>query len=157
MNFKGECTAENAARVRDWIHNRGGVVAWQSLDLSQPACCVIGPRFDDDGTELGSPGWRYGHPTLITNESDIGVHTDIPYATVPIKLVRKGTRLVLSKASARELDRVCERCHDQHGDARYAQKTYDPLEALLDPEPAMLVSYSTGIVPLSEWSKHGPH
>jgi hypothetical protein len=157
MNFKAECTAADVPSVRDWIHNRGGLVVWQSLDLSQRPMYALGPRFDADGSELGPPSWRYGQPELITDEAEVGVRTDVLFATVPVKLRRHGMGLVLSDASLRKLDRVCERCHDKHGNARYARKTDDPIEALLDPEPAMLVTYSDGITPLSEWSKHGPH
>jgi hypothetical protein len=155
--FKAECNTTDAPMVRDWIQHRGGLVLWHALDLGYRPMYAMAPQLDDDGSVLGPPSWRYGRPELITDEAAVGVRTDVLFATVPVKLVWKGASRILSEASMRKVDKTCERCFDQHGNARYSRKTDDPLEAMLDPEPAMLVTYSDGIMPLSEWSKHGPH
>jgi hypothetical protein len=98
----------NAALIWSWLQERGGIIVWQSHDLSNPGRSVTTPARTADGNPVTSPGWRYPEPTRhITDPADVVVTLERVLETVPIK-VRMGSQgmsLKVTDASARKMDR----------------------------------------------------
>lgn len=76
MSFKHTIDVEHAARVADWIKNRGGLFVWSSVNLSNPGAGWTTPFLNADNTEVTKPSWQCGqNPQHFTDASEIGVVT----------------------------------------------------------------------------------
>lgn len=71
---KHECTLENAPKFRDWIKNRGGILIWESVNLSNPGMSWSTPAWLE-GTQqpYPKPSWQAANTPArhITSEADV--------------------------------------------------------------------------------------
>jgi hypothetical protein len=137
-----ECHADNAARFRDWIANRGGIAVWPSIDLRNAGGSCSTPA---DVTT--SPGWSYASaPNLIvTDPADVGVYTEALFKAVRVSLRRSGNglSLKLTDASQRKVDALMAACETKHGTASIKR------DVLPDAPASIGVFYVTSLEPLS--------
>jgi len=143
--FEGGCTPEQAPRFLDWINNRGGIISWQSADLSNPGLCICTPANNTDGTPTAPPNWRFtvDYKKLVTSASEVGVYYDKEVKRLPIK-VQKGDSMnfVLTDDSSRRVR---------------AAKAEAGLGAhyVFDGEEAVILAPDK-VVPLDVWAKQNP-
>jgi hypothetical protein len=77
-----EVTADNAAKVWDWLQTRGGIAVWQSELIGDCSSGMTTPRFDKHGAPGTSPHWRCpGPPLLITDTAEVVVISETFRAT----------------------------------------------------------------------------
>lgn len=145
--FLVECHADNAARFRDWLANRGGIAVWPSINLSTPGASASTPALTTTGEPTTRPGWSYASKPshIITNPADVGVYTEALFKAVKVGLRRSsnGMSLKLTDASQRKVDALLAACEEQHGTASYRR------DVLPDTPASIGVFYITSLEPLS--------
>lgn len=74
---KHECAPEHAARMLDWIANRGGVAVWQSINVANLGASWSTPATLADGQPATKPTWQVADAPerIITDARDIEVVT----------------------------------------------------------------------------------
>ena len=142
-----ECHAENAARFRDWIANRGGIAVWPSIDLSNPGGSCSTPALTATGKPTTRPGWSYASKPshVVTDLADVGVYTEALFKAVRVSLRRSGNglSLKLTDASQRKVDALLDACEAKHGTASIKR------DVLPDAPASIGVFYVTSLEPLS--------
>jgi hypothetical protein len=147
QKFIIECRIEHVARFREWLKTRGGIAHWKSIDFGSLGQTWQTPALTPDGQPTPKPTWRAeNHPTIVTDENQIGVYTENLYKEfkVAARMGSQGFSLKLTDGSQRTLDKVLAKCRCEHGSAHYKRgsENFDG--------PAMQVFYTESIVPLSE-------
>jgi hypothetical protein len=96
-------TTENAAKIYQWLQERGGILVWQSHDLCDPGASVTTPAHGPDGAPTGSPGWKFPEPTRhITDPADVMVSEAEMLEEMDVTVMfQDGLRLVITKGSER--------------------------------------------------------
>jgi hypothetical protein len=103
---KHTCTAENAAKVWDWLQTRGGVAVWRSVNLSNPGASWTAPYKDDQGVVKGKPTWEADEKPerIITDPSEIVVLVPKEVKRFHVAVRRgDGLSLKLTDASSRKV------------------------------------------------------
>jgi hypothetical protein len=110
-------------KFQDWIANRGGILVWPNVNLSDPG---KGPMFTparhDDGSDgsKDKPHWSVGDPTLVTSIDEFEFVTLREYKRFHVGVRRgDGLSIVLTDAAKRRLDRELAKASKDHGDAFY--------------------------------------
>lgn len=140
---KYQVQAEYAAKIKDWLDNRGGLLIWESVDLSNPGT-VTSPFKNSDGTLVTKPHWRLGDEPIrhITSIDDIEVCVDkeVKRFRVGVKGGEQGLSLKVTAGGTRKIRAAVEKA----GIGAYYQFDYGTQEAvIMVPEK---------VIPLAEWS-----
>jgi hypothetical protein len=137
-------TVADAARVRKWIASRGGVLLWESADLSDPGATWLTPAKRESGEPHPPPHWKSKALPLrhITTEAEIVVE----YAEVVKKFhvgVRRGSglTLVLTDGAKRRLATELARA----GQGAHYAFDYETQDCV--------ITAPVKSVPLSEWKE----
>ena len=140
---KHECSPENAAKMRQWIQERGGVAIWRSVNLANPGASWSTPAKALDGSPTTKPTWEAeSQPAcIITDPAQIEVVTrrEVRRFRVGVRMGSQGMSLKLTDASSR---RVREACAKAGKDASYAFD-HETQEAV--------ITVPDKCVPLSKW------
>jgi hypothetical protein len=72
-----ECEPENAAKMLDWLHTRGGVAIWPSLNLANAGASWSTPALTEEGRPYPKPTWEAANEPerIIKDASEIVVVT----------------------------------------------------------------------------------
>lgn len=111
MNFKHECSPENALLFHDWILNRGGVAVWSSINLSNPGATWSTPANNTDGSPTTKPTWQADSvPSMvITDPHEIAVITGKEVKRFHVGVKRGyGLSFVLTDAASRRVRKAVE-------------------------------------------------
>lgn len=110
-------------RFQDWIANRGGVLAWPNVNLSNAG---RDPMFTPATTSTGEDGrkhkphWSVGDPSLVTSIDEFEFVTLREYKRFHVGTQRgDGLSFVLTDAASRRLKRELAKAAEQHGDSYY--------------------------------------
>lgn len=102
-----------ASKLAGWITDRGGVLVWRSVDLSDPSTVAVSPYLDRDGDVSTKPSWIYANePALhITDPARIGViqTEEVKRFHVAVRVSSNGLRLKLTDASSTKLNKALEK------------------------------------------------
>jgi len=108
MDYRHNCTAENAPRFLDWIRNRQGIAVWRSLDLSDPSFSLSTPVLDPEGNPVTKPHWKVGSAPdfIVTNPDEIEVHLDheVKRFHVAVRLGSNGMKLKCTPGATRRIE-----------------------------------------------------
>jgi hypothetical protein len=140
-----ECHADNAARFRDWIANRGGIAVWPSINLSTPGASCSTPALTTTGEPTTRPGWSYASKPsrIVTDPADVGVYTEALFKAIRVSLRKTGLSLKLTDTSQRRVNALMAACEAKHGTASYQR-------GVIPEAPASIgVFYVTSLTPLS--------
>jgi len=135
----------NAAKIRQWIKERGGISVWHSVDLSDPSREWITAARDESGEITKRPSWKCANTpaSVITDESQIEVTTcrEVKRFHVAIRTGSQGFSLKCTDASSEKI-----RCEvDKAGEGAYYEFDYETQEAVIfAPEKT---------VPLTKWKE----
>ena len=140
------CTEENAPKFLDWIRNRGGLLIWDSANLSNPGASWTTPYKDTNGMIYTKPTWEAkrepARHIIDTDKVMVQKHKEVK--RIPIALRRgDGLSIELTTHSSRKVRMAV----DKVGEG--ATYSFEDREAVIwspDSNPIML----------TEWAKeHG--
>jgi len=121
MTFKLEVNEANAAKIRSWIVDRGGVAIWKSIDLSRPEDQLLTPA-----DNVVKPAYYVENaPTIVDRLSDVGVYPETLYKRVRVALRVSGNGLSMKVTdhSREKVNKVCDQCKEKHGNVHYRNAT----------------------------------
>lgn len=136
----------DAATIADWLKNRGGILIWDSADLSDPGASWTTPALNADGTPVGKPTWKArDKPTRhITSPDDVEVVTprEIKRFHVGVR-PSSGLSLKVTDGGSRKIRNEVEKAAVKYGDAWYEfdYESYDNA----------VIVVADRKVPLKEW------
>lgn len=142
--FLIECRPDHAAKLRDWIQNRGGVALWRSIDLSDPGASVLTPA------DSAKPRWKFANEpeVIVTRGSDVGVYQEVLFRAFHVALRRStnGLAFKLTDYASERVHKVMNECREKHGNAHYRKG----LLGLERPSISVFYVNEQEIKPLSE-------
>lgn len=109
-----------AAEAVDWIKNRGGILVWQSVNLSNPGISWLTPARLKDGRPAPRPSWQAAERPArhITDMADVMVARNLEYKRVRIS-VRPGSQGLSLKLTDAASGRVRKALHEAGEGAWY--------------------------------------
>ena len=145
---KHHCTAENAPKFKDWFANRGGILVWSSVDLSDPRASMTGPYRDPDGNvNTEPPHWKLGrNPRHITDPAEVEVCVD-----KEVRRFRIATRMGSQGFMIKLTDHSSQKVRDavaKAGTGAHYVFDYETQEAV--------IMAPDKVVPLTEWVEPTP-
>lgn len=133
---------ENAAKFQDWLANRGGILVWPSVDLSDPGFSMSSPALDKDGKPYTKPHWKCSNnPRLITDPAEVEVQVpkEVRRFRVGLRMGAQGLKVKVTEGGTRRIRAACAKAGP---DSWYAFD-YDTQEAV--------IYVPAEKVPLAEW------
>lgn len=111
-------TPENAAKIWDWLQNRGGIAHWLSADLSDPGWSTTTPRLTKEGEPFPKPHWKSqdtpGWCQTIDDQDNILIDVPKEAARLPVYVKPGNTHmLVLTAVSALRCQKAVGRANAQ--------------------------------------------
>ncbi len=108
-----EIEAENALKVWNWLQTRGGIVKWESANLSNPGASWTGPLYDVKGGLSTKPTWQAADrpARVITSAEEIVVVTgkEVDRFKIAIRPSGNGLSLKLTDHSSQKLRAKCNK------------------------------------------------
>lgn len=143
---KHQVTATNAAKIKDWLDNRGGLLIWESVDLSNPGT-MTSPFKNADGTPVTKPHWRLSNEPIrhITSSDDVEVciDTEVKRFRVGVRRGGQGLSLKVTDGGTRKIRAAVEKA----GVGAYYKFDYMTQEAV--------IMATDKVIPLAEWCTGG--
>src|ERR1035437_8627895 len=108
---KHRVKAENAARIWEWLETRGGIVVWDSVNLSNPGASWTGPLNDKDGKPAIKPNWQCANTPgrVITDAAEVVV--DVPKEVkrfhIAIRMGSQGISYKVTDGGTRRIRAAC--------------------------------------------------
>ena len=138
-------TATDAPTIRKWLHERGGIAVWRSVNLSNPGASWTTPVNDAHGEPTGRPNWQSAAEPerVIVSEEDVLVSVDkeVKRFHVAIRMASQSMMLKCTDGATRRIRREVAKA----GDGAFYQFDYGSQEAvIMAPEKQ---------VPLKDWSE----
>ena len=138
--------AANAAQIWKWLHTRGGLALWQSVDLSDPGKSWTGPLHDAEGVRVTKPHWKADTDPyrIIKDPAEVVVETykEVRRFKIAIRRGSQGMSLKLTDHSSQKVRNACAKAGE---DSTY-EFDYDSQEAV--------IFVPDTVVPLTEWAKN---
>lgn len=117
------CESENAHLIYDWITNRGGILIWNSIDLSDPSASMTTPYRSENGEIKTKPHWKYDNiPSRhITSIEDVSVSIPKEYKRfhVATRMGGNGMSLKVTDAGSRRIEKEVEKAQRETGKSSY--------------------------------------
>lgn len=156
MSEKLKCEPAHAKLFAGWIATRGGVLTWESKDLSNPNRSMSTPARTQDGNPCPSPHWIFGQTpashVIGLDEVEVYSHEDVK--TFDVKLKISGHQIVLSKSSEKK---VHEALHQYPGSWFIFESTGcgigELAHGLTVGHDTVIIRRESGSVPLEQWLK----
>jgi hypothetical protein len=128
--MKHTIKADAAETVLGWINTRGGVLVWNSIDLSDPYKSWTTPATGPAGEPVTKPSWQAANEPAqhITSADDIEVVVpkEARRFRVALRMGASGIRVKLTDASSRKLRAAL----DKLGPASWHEFDYATQEAI---------------------------
>lgn len=141
---KHDCTVENAAKFREWIATRGGILVWQSVNLSNPGMSWSTPAWLE-GTQqpYPKPSWQAANEPVrhITSEDDVVVFVPKEVKRFHVAVYRgsQGMQLKVTDGGSRRIRAAVAKA----GEGAWHEFDYMTQEAIIfKPDK---------IIPLKDW------
>jgi hypothetical protein len=148
-----ECTPENAPRFWKWIHKRGGLAKWKSVDLSDPGKSWTTPVLDKDGQPSAKQHWKMANAPseTCTNPDEVMVVTEkeVKRYRVGIRVGSQGMSLKVTDAGSRRIRATLAKMNEERDDEMATYHfDYETQEAVFTVPDKMIT--------LTEWAKQNP-
>lgn len=105
--------AENADKIWNWLHTRGGVAIWRSADLGDPGKTWTCPYLDESGKPKEKQSWKMesAPSRIITDPAEIVVDVpkEIKRFRVAVRMGGNGLQFKCTDASSRKIRAACEK------------------------------------------------
>jgi hypothetical protein len=149
-NEKYTCDEANAAKIYDWLQNRGGIFIWKSVNLSNPGGSWTSPAHDADGKETSKPNWQCESlpSRYITGVDDVMVTTakEVKRFHVATRMGGNGLSIKVTDGGSRRLRAEVARAEEKYGKAAWHEFDY------WDDKNAVIMVEDSAI-PMAEWAK----
>ena len=124
-------TADNAPKIGEWLRDRGGLLVWPSVNLSNPGASWTTPARNADGSPVTKPTWEAANQPerIITDARDMLVSRDIE-----VKRFRVGVRMGGNGLSLKVTDGGSRRIRSavtKAGDCAYHVFDFSTQEAVI--------------------------
>lgn len=123
--------AHNAATIKKWLDNQGGVCVWQSVDLSDPGKQMFTPVILSTGEKASKPGWQFASEPaeIIKSADDVNVvkPKEVKRFRIALRMGAQGFKLKLTDGSTNKVRRACEK----YGEDSWYEFDYDNQEAVI--------------------------
>lgn len=140
---KHQCSAENAAKMKDWLATRGGLLIWESVDFGSLGQTMTTPALTAEGKPYDCPHWKCAKTPIrhITNIADVEVCVDkeVKRFRVGVRMGSQGMSLKVTDGGSRKIRAAVEKA----GKGAYHVFDYMTQEAV--------IMAPDKVVPLSEW------
>lgn len=140
---KHQCTAENAAKMKEWLATRGGLAIWGCLDLARAGQTWTTPVNGPDGQPVSKPHWSASTEPIriITDAADVEVCVDKEVKRFRVA-IRRGAQGFSFKCTDHSSQRIRKEV-EKAGKGAYHVFDYDTQEAV--------IMAPDKVIPLSEW------
>lgn len=102
-----ECAPEHAAQMLDWIHNRGGVAVWSSINLSNPGASWSTPVLTKSGELMSKPTWEAeDRPSRVIKDAsliDVVTRREVKRFRVAVRLGGQGLTAKVTTAGTKRI------------------------------------------------------
>ena len=109
----------NALRIFGWLKDRGGILIWPSVDLSNPGASTTTPALGPDGVRPNKPNWRSASkPSLhITDLNDVGIITakEVKRFHVAVRMGSQGLSLKVTDGGSRRIYAEVAKAEEKYG------------------------------------------
>lgn len=126
-----EVTPENAPTFRKWLAERGGLLVWQSINLSNPGQSWTTPALTEDGKPYPKPTWEAGDKPVrhITDAKDVVVIVprEVKRFRVGVRMGSQGLSLKVTDAGSRRIRKEVEKA----GEGGFYEFDYSTQEAVI--------------------------
>ncbi len=153
ISHKFECSLEHAPKFWNWLHKRGGVAHWRSINLSNPGESWSAPVNNDKGTPFGKPSSRAAsEPTGTCNNPDevyVTTVKELQRFHIGVRLGASGLMLKVTDGSKRRIDSRVERWAEKLNNDQvfYDLDRWSQEAVILVPDE---------VITLSEWARRNP-
>lgn len=154
MDKKYRYTVEvaHAHKVEKWLKERGGILLWGSIDLSDLGKSMVTPALDDTGHPVAKPSYQMGNTPAdhITSINDVGVieAKELKRFHVGTRVGSQGFTVKVTDGGTRRIRSEVAKAKEKHGWAWYEFDYGDERNAVI------MVAGDT--VPLTEWVEKNP-
>ena len=145
---KHVCLPVNVTKFKDWLQNRGGLVNWNSANLSDPCKTWTGPLNDANGNPVTKPDWQAGEITRHITDPDevvVEVPKEIKRFHVAVRRGSQGFTLKLTDASTKRLRVAVAKISRDYNKEAWYDFSYSTQEAVI-----FIAGSET---PLNEWKE----
>ena len=108
-----EVSIENVNKIVNWLKNRGGILVWKSINLSNPGKSWSTPALTETGNPYSKPSWESAtNPERhITSFDEINLVTDKEVKRLKIAVRRSSNELSLklTDASSERVRKACDK------------------------------------------------
>jgi|HubBroStandDraft_1064217.scaffolds.fasta_scaffold34755_2 hypothetical protein len=138
---------EHAAKIADWLKNRGGIAIWSTLAIGSSCESMTTPVRNADGSPTTKPRWDMSTtPTrIITDMADVTVSYDVEVTRfhVGTRMGSQGMSLKVTDGGTRKIKREVAKA----GEGAYYAFDYGSYCNAVIYKPAKMI-------PLMEWLHH---
>ncbi len=128
-------TEENAEKFWKWIHERGGIAIWKSVNLANPGGSWSCPVNDETGNKKGKPTWEAANEPerIITDpaEIEVSIPKEVRRLHVALRRGSQGLSWKLTDNSSRRLRNAVARTYDETGKNSWYEFDYVSQEAVI--------------------------
>jgi len=118
----------NAGRILDWILHRGGILIWNSVNLSNPGASWTTPAQTEDGEPMGKPNWQCANEPArhITDASEVDVTeaVEVKRFHVATRQGRQGMSITITDGGTRRIEAAVAKAEQEHGKSAWYDFDY---------------------------------
>ena len=107
----------NAALITGWIKDRGGVLVWKSINLSNPSGLWLAPALDEEGKPYTKPNWQCDSSPdrHITTVDEVVVATTKEVKRFHVAVRQAGLSFKVTDGGSRRIRAEVEKAAAKHG------------------------------------------
>lgn len=142
------CDEANAPKIAEWLRTRGGIVIWESVNLSNPGQTWTGPYRGPDGALATKPNWQCGETPArhITDPAEVDVVTakEVKRFHVAVRRGSQGLSLKVSDGGSRRIRKEVDAAAEKSGKPAWYAFDYGEHDNCI-------IWVEDACVPLPEW------
>ena len=140
---------ENAEKIWEWLHNRGGLAIWKSINLSNPGASWTGPAMDKEGQPSTKPTWQAanqaGRIIAQVDEVVVSIPKEVARYHIGIRMGRQGLSMKVTDASTAKIRKSVDFAEKKFGKPSWYKFDYETQEAV--------IMIDDQLIPLADYAK----
>jgi hypothetical protein len=127
------------AKFEDWIANRGGILVWENVDLSNPgAGNMFTPVRDAEGKPNDTnqpPNWTHRYKETCTKIKDfrfVKEMKEVKRFRVAVRMGTQGLMIKLTDGSTKKLHKALDKVKEETGQDAMYRFDYSTQEAVIE-------------------------
>jgi hypothetical protein len=118
----------DAAKILEWIKTRGGILIWESINLSNAGASWTTPALDATGAPVTKPNWQCANEPSrkITNVAEVDVVTaqEVKRFHVGTRMGGSGLSVVVTDGGSRRIRSEVAKAENKHGKPAWYEFDY---------------------------------